>query len=188
MTMKLHRSIIYLTFTALGVCPTFAGNYQIDKSASELSATMHASPSHNFTSVATDYAYDIEIDPVTLQVKKASCSFQFADLDSGKGSRDKKMRKWMDLAKYPAAKFEMQSQLSDNEAGEHVAAGVFTMHGVSLPMNIAFTVEKQGDQVILNGHTEMDHKNWGLEQVRLFIFSVDTLLKPEFHLVGTLQP
>jgi polyisoprenoid-binding protein YceI len=185
--MKNYQNKILILLLA-SASTLFAGNFSVDQSKSELSATMHASPSHDFTSVATDYQYDIEIDPETLQVKKANCSFKFRDLDSGKSSRDKKMRKWINVEKYPTAKFEMQSQLPDNEAGEHVAAGVFTMHGTSLPMNIAYSVEKVGDQIILKGHTVMDHENWGLEQVKLFIFSVDTVLKPEFHLIGTLTP
>jgi len=183
----LHPSYILLTLLFATATPLLAGNFTVDKTRSELSASMHASPSHDFTSVATDYHYDIQIDPETLVVTKAICSFKFSDLDSGKNSRDKKMRKWMNVEKYPVAAFKMQSLLPDNDAGEHVASGVFTMHGVSLPMNIAFTVKKLGDQIILDGHTEMNHKDWGLKQVKLFFFSVDTLLKPKFHLVGTLS-
>jgi len=186
--MQIYQKALYLLLASWTVSAASAGNFQVDKEKSELAATMHASPSHDFTSVATDYSYDIQIDPATLQVKKANCSFKFSDLDSGKSSRDKKMCKWMNVEKYPTAKFEMQSQLPDNEAGEHVAAGAFTMHGVSLPMNIAYTVERNGEQIILNGHTEVDHENWGLEQVKLFFFSVDTVLKPKFHLVGSLTP
>jgi polyisoprenoid-binding protein YceI len=182
----IHPSYRLLTLLFASASSLFAGNFNIDKARSELSATMHASPSHDFTSGATDYTYDIQIDPETLVVTKAICSFKFSDLDSGKSSRDKKMRKWIDVDKYPAATFEMKTRLPDNDAGEQVASGTFTMHGVSLPMNITFTVKKSGDQITLDGHTKMNHLDWKLEQVKLFFFSVDPVLKPSFHLEGTL--
>lgn len=187
--MRLYKILPSVSFIALATALSCnAGNFQIDKEQSELAATMHASPSHDFTSVAKDYIYDIEIDPTTLTVSQAVCSFKFADLDSGKNSRDKKMCKWMDIEKYPTAKFEMNTQLPDNAAGEHVAKGTFTMHGTERPITINYTLKREGEQVILKGHCQFDHKDWGLEQVRLLFFSVETLLKPHFHLVGTLQP
>ena len=185
--MKLNRNLLSTLLLTLAAGSTFAGNFAVDKTQSELAATMHASPSHNFTSVAKDYEYDIEIDPANLSVSKAVCSFKFADLDSGKKSRDKKMRKWMDIGEHPIAKFEMTKQLPDNAAGEHVAEGNFTMHGEARPITINYTLTQKGEQFILAGHCQFDHKDWGLEQVRLFFFSVDTLLKPHFRLVGTLQ-
>ena len=183
--MQILRFIIitcFLTATSL-----IAGNFTIDKDQSELAATMHASPPHNFTSVAKDFNCDIDINNQTLTVTKATCSFNFNDLDSGKGARDKKMCRWMDTEKYPMATFEMTSLLPDNEAGEHVATGNFTMHGITKPIKIAFTLEQTGDNIIIEGHTEMNHENWGLERIRLLFFSVDPLLKPHFRLVGKLD-
>jgi polyisoprenoid-binding protein YceI len=185
--MQIHQKVLYLLLSSLTVSAAFAGNFKIDKDKSELAATMHASPPHGFTSVAKNYVYDIEIDPETLSVNKAVCSFKFADLDSGKNSRDKKMCKWMNVEKYPKAAFEMKSQLPDNASNEHVARGSFTMHGVERPITIAYTLKREGKQIILDGHCQFDHKDWGLEQVRLLFFAVDTLLKPHFHLVGTLE-
>lgn len=181
------KIIIYCLFSVLSGA-AFAGNFKIDKDASELAATMHASPSHDFTTVAQDYSYDIQINPKTLEIVKAECRFKFADLDSGKSSRDKKMCKWMDIETYPTASFEMQKRLPENAAGEQVAEGIFTMHGKALPITIAYSLKRDGTQILLEGHAELDHKDWGLEQVRLLFFAVDTLVKPHFRLVGTLEP
>ena len=166
----------------------FAGNFIVDASKSELSANMQASLSHNFTSVVKDYVYDIEIDPETLTIVHASCHFKFNDLDSGEKARDKKMCRWMDIGKYPAARYEMQTLKPANEAGEIRATGLFTMHGTSLPITIAFTLQKTGDNIILDGHTELNYKDWGLKQVRLLFLTVDPRLHPHFHLVGSLAP
>jgi polyisoprenoid-binding protein YceI len=186
--MHYHQILSSVSILLVTSSLSFAGNYQVDKEASILAADMHASPSHDFTSVAKDYSYDIEIDPATLKVKKATCSFKFADLDSGKNSRDKKMCKWMDIEKYPTATFEMTGQLPDNADGEHAAKGKFSMHGESRPITINYTLTREGEQLILKGHCQFDHTDWGLEQVRLLFFAVDTMLKPHFHLVGTIEP
>ena len=93
----------------------------------------------------------------------------------------------MDIETYPVATFEMKELLPDNEAGEHVATGDFTMHGVTQPMKIAFTLTQTGDNIVMDGHTEINHEDWGLERVRLLFFSVNPLLKPHFHLVGKLD-
>jgi polyisoprenoid-binding protein YceI len=181
----------HILFTSLLLtvsCSLRAGNFQIDKEHSELSASMHASPSHDFTSVAKDYTCNIEITPETLAVTKAVCRFKFSNLDSGKSSRDKKMRNWIDVDTYPEAEFAMTEQLPDNIDGEHLAAGIFTMHGVKLPITVAYTVRQEGKRILLDGHSILNHEDWGLKQVRLFIFSVDPILKPSFHLEGTLTP
>ncbi|MGZ0656276.1 YceI family protein [Coraliomargarita sp. W4R72] len=183
------KSKILLLASLLGLTLTaHAQHFTVDKSQSELSATMHASPSHDFTSVAKDYTCDIEIAPETLAVTKAVCRFNFSELDSGKSSRDKKMQNWIDVDTFPEAQFVMTQNLPDNKDDEHVATGTFTMHGVELPITIAYTVRQEGKRILLDGHSTINHEDWGLKQVRLFIFSVNPILKPSFHLEGTLTP
>lgn len=187
MIMRRLQITIHLLFISLAAAGSAcAADLLIDQSQSELSATMHASPSHNFTSVAKDFDCEIQIDPKTLKVSSATCSFKFKDLDSDKSSRDEKMCKWMNIEKYPTARFELLKQLPDNDAGEHVAEGTFTMHGKTRPITLTYTLRSEGERIQLDGHCEINHENWGLDQVRLLFFSVDPLLKPKFHLVGSL--
>jgi len=182
--MHYHQILASACLLLIGSSPSFAGNYQVDKAASVLAVDMHASPSHDFTSVAKDYTCDIEIEPGTLSVKKAVCSFKFADMDSGKNSRDLKMCRWMDIENYPSARFEMIEQLADNATGEHVARGKFTMHGEAHPITINYILQQKGSEFILEGRCTLDHRKWGLDKVRLLFFSVDPVLKPHFRLVG----
>jgi hypothetical protein len=81
----------------------------------------------------------------------------------------------------------MKTQMPDNVSNEHVARGSFTMHGVERLITIVYMVKREGGQIILDGRCQFDHKDWDSEQVRLLFFSVDTILKPHFHLIGTLQ-
>jgi polyisoprenoid-binding protein YceI len=122
--------------------------------------------------------------PETISVGRET----FGDLElNSSNERGRNCSKWMDIEKYPKAQFEMKTQLPDNAANEHVARGSFTMHGLERPITIAYTLKREGGQIILDGHCQFDHKDWDMEQVRLLFFSVDTVLKPHFHLVGTLQ-
>lgn len=186
--MKIHLSIVSAAFLLLSICPIHAGNFIVDKTQSELAADMHASPSHDFTTVARDYTYDIEINPDTLVVTKASCRFKFADLDSDKNARDKKMRKWMDVEAYPEASFTMKKLTPTGELGSYLAEGDFAMHGKHLPLKIDLQIQRRGEAITLTGTSQLDHRDWGLEKVRLFFFTVDPVLKPRFQLVGKLQP
>ena|GEM_PF-567464 len=185
--MKMHSILLSSALLCLASATARAGNFVVDKSQSELAADMHASPSHNFTTVAKDYACDIEIDPDSLRITKATCRFEFEALDSGKDSRDKKMRKWMNIERYPEASYTMEKLTATGKPGSYLAEGVFTMHGTSLPLNIQVRLERTGDEITLTGESELDHREWGLEKVRLLFFSVDPLLKPRFRLVGQLK-
>ncbi len=184
MIHSLHILPILSFFAAVSL---FGNSLEINKQQSELSATMHASPSHDFTSVAQDYDCTIEIAPDTLTISKAICRFKFSDLDSGKSSRDKKMCNWMGIDQYPEASFEMTHIEPDPETGLQIAVGNFTMHGVSKEMRIPFTVTRIGGQIQVEGQTEIDHLDWGLKQVRLLFFSVDTKLKAYFRIKGKLS-
>ena len=184
--MKIIRHLLFLSVLLVQAQLVHAGNFVVDKSQSELAADMHASPSHDFTSVAQDFSCDIEIDPQTLAIRKAVCRFKFDDLDSEKGSRDKKMRKWIDTEKYPAAEYTMQSIRPAEGAGHYIATGTFKMVGIERPLEIDFQVERQGEKIVLSGSTELDHRQWGLKKVRLLFFTVNPLLKPHFKLVGHL--
>lgn len=164
-----------------------AGNFELDEENSLLAADAKASPPHSFTYTAKQFQTDIQIDPQKLEVSSATCTFQFADLDSKKEKRDKKMRGWMNVTHYPDARFELKSVRAGDTDNERIGVGQFTMHGVSREIEITFTIQRKGDRIIIDGNTTFDYTNWDLKIVRLFIFSVKPDLKPHFHLEGTLS-
>ena len=163
----------------------FAGNFKVDREVSEVAVDAKASPPHAFISVATDYEYDIQIDSKTLAVSKAVFRFKFSDLDSNSAKRDKKMRSWMDVGNNEDARFELDSVREVD--GKTVGVGAFFMHGVSKEVEVPFRVEREGSKVVLDGGAEFSYEDWGLEIVRLFVFSVKPVIKPRFHLEGILD-
>lgn len=181
-----HLIIITLAST-LGLAQLQAGNYSIDFSKSEIGTEVHASPPHNFTCKTQSFDCDIELDPNTLDVLRADCDFKFSALDSGNNKRDKKMRNWMEIEKFPAGHFTMQQVTAADEAGHYIATGLFRMHGKSLPLQIPFTITREGEKIILEGHTELNDMNWGLDKIRILFFSVDPMIRPYFRLEGSIQ-
>jgi len=185
--MMYTRPLIPFFFLIACLSPLWAGNYRIAPESSTLAVEVAANPPHHFTSVAQKFDCNIQISPETLEVHEASCTFQFADLDSKKSSRDKKMRKWIGTEDYPNASFKLLSVKEADSDGEQLATGEFTMHGITKTIEIPFTVHREGQKVILDGHTEFDYRDWDLEIIRLLIFTVKPTVKPYFHLEGTLS-
>lgn len=182
--------IIQLGFLAFSSCLSLvatAGNFSPNKTDSYLKAEAHASPSHDFETIVRNFTTDIEINPETLEIKLAKCRFDFKSLDSNKASRDKKMCNWMEIETYPTAEFSLTSVQAKDADGIQIAKGNLTMHGVTHPIDIRLKTSREGDQITLDGSTQIDYMNWDLPKIRLFIFTVDPELKPSFHLVGTVK-
>ena len=179
------RQIIPLTLIAL-FTQLHAGNFAIDGTHSELAVDVRASPPHSFTFTAKEFAVDLQINPQTLELQKATCTFGFDSLDSKKPKRDKKMRGWINTTHYPKATFELTKVRQGETDGTQIGVGQFTMHGVSREIEIPFTIRRDGKVIILDGQAELNTTEWDLKIIRMFFFSVKPVIKPHFHLEGTL--
>lgn len=186
--MKLTTYGLALLSTFATTTAVHAGNFMLKPEQSELKAEVHASPSHDFTSVAQNFQTNIEMDPTSLEIKSATCHFNFVELDSGKDSRDKKMCHWIEIDSFPGADFILKTIEPTDTPHQYTAIGELTMHGQSKPVSIQLKVSQVNDQVILDGSTSLNYEDWGLPKIRLLFFTVDPVLKPRFHLVGTITP
>tara|TARA_B110000285_G_scaffold77816_1_gene89627 strand:+ start:2931 stop:3494 length:564 start_codon:yes stop_codon:yes gene_type:complete len=179
------RHILTLGFIAL--CTQLcAGNFVIDSSHSVLAVDVRASPPHSFICSAKEFEVDIQINPQTLDLQAATCSFSFESLDSEKPKRDKNMRDWINTTHYPKAQFELTNVRQNEIDGTLVGVGQFSMHGVSREIEVPFTIRREGKKIILDGQAELDTTQWDLEIIRIFFFSVKPIIQPHFHLQGTL--
>jgi polyisoprenoid-binding protein YceI len=174
----------FLTLIALLPLAVHAGNFKLSPESSTLGVNGKASPPHAFTSMATAFTVDIQIDPETLEVKQATCSFPFEKMDSEEAKRDTKMCKWMEVDHYPEGRFKLSSVR--REGDQWIATGSFMMHGLSREIDVPFSIHKEGETVIIDGESEFDTTDWGLDKIRLFIFTVKPTVRPFFHLEGTL--
>jgi polyisoprenoid-binding protein YceI len=158
--------------------------FEIDKALSVVVVNVKASPPHSFTVTLKDYEAEIQIDPVNKQVESANFTFKFADLDSKKKKRDKKMRKWMDIQNHPDVRFTLTAV--EIIEGKTVGRGDFLMHGVSREITIPFDLTIDGEKAILDGGTIINHHKWELETISLLFLKVKPELNVHFHLEGSL--
>ena len=181
------KSIYFLTWTVLFSVQTLqAGNFVVNSENSEVLADAKASPPHTVTSYVRHYSCDLQVDPVSLKVTVARFAFNLADLDSENKNRDKKMHKWAESDRFPDAIFEM-SEVTTKDDGRMVAAGTFSLHGISKAMEVPFQVTREGDKILVDGSASFNYGDWGLEIIRILFFTVKPELAVRFHLEGTLK-
>jgi polyisoprenoid-binding protein YceI len=178
------KPLLALFGTLALVCSSLhAGNYQINKEASEILVDSHATPPHTVTSYVREYQSDIQMDPITLTVSSANFSFKVSDLDSEHEKRDKKMYSWIGSTTFPEIVFKL-SDVSVT-AGQSIGKGTLSMHGVSKNIEAPFTVTKAGENIIIDGSATFSYEDWDLEIIKLFLFRVRPELMVKFHLEGT---
>jgi polyisoprenoid-binding protein YceI len=174
-----------MLFTAFfAIISASAATFEVNKELSSVGVDVKASPPHKFTVVLKEYQPKIQIDPEKAQVESANFTFQFADLDSEKKKRDKKMRKWMDVDNHPDVQFTLTAV--EEIEGQTVGRGEFSMHGAKNEITIPFDLTIDGDKVTLDGSTTINHHSWELETITLLFFKVKPELNVHFHLEGTL--
>lgn len=161
-----------------------AGHLSVNPANSEILVDSKASPPHTVTSFVRKYQSDIQIDPDTLAVSSARFSFKLKDLDSEHEKRDKKMHSWIESDIFPDIIFEMNSVSVVD--GKNMATGSLSIHGVSKSVNVPFDVSKSGGTITIEGSANFSYEDWGLDIIRLFIFTVNPELNVKFHMEGTL--
>lgn len=160
-----------------------AGNFQINKKASEIRVESKATPPHTVMSFVRTYQADIQLDANTLSVSKADFSFKLKDFDSAHEKRDKKMYSWIESDRFPEIAFKLSNIVE--EGGQTIGKGSLTMHGVSKEIEVPFSITKKGDTILLDGSAGFSYEDWNLEIIRMFFFRVRPDLKVSFHLEGT---
>jgi len=179
---KLPLSLLVALFATFDAS---AGSLVVDFENSTLGAHCGAT-FHSFTTVAKDFDCSVDVNPDTLTVLSARCSFKFDALDSEETKRDRKMGEWMDSETYPTAEFVLTEVQPGENPGEQIASGTFTMHGQTHPIQVPFTVTRESDQILIDGTATLDYREWGLKKIRMFVLTVDPEVEPYFHLEGTL--
>ncbi|MEX2382641.1 MAG: YceI family protein [Opitutales bacterium] len=155
----------------------------VDKERSRISAFVRAT-GHTFDAVVTDYQLDLQWDPDSGEIVSAQLVFDFDDVETGRTTRDREMREWLDYETYPMATFELNEV--DVQEGLQIAGGHLTLHGVEQEIESPFSVQETTEGVWITGQTVIDHREWGLERIRAFLFlTVDPELEVRFRILAT---
>ncbi|MBC2603966.1 YceI family protein [Puniceicoccus vermicola] len=182
----MYKLPLSLILSLLAVYVATATPLEIDTAKSSLSADCHAT-FHDFSTLLENFDCEIDVDPQTLAITAAHCTFRVDSLDSEEAKRDKKMKTWIDSESYPLAEFTLTGINAGEKPNEQIATGDFTLHGESHPIEVPFTVTRSGERIVIEGSSEFDYREWGLKKIRMFLLTVDPEVKPHFHLEGTLK-
>lgn len=164
-------------------CQASGGPITVDPAASEFEVSVKAT-GHSFEVLLTEYKANLSLDE-NGDLQTAEFAFAPTALDSDSKKRDKKMLGWLESDTYKEISFRLD-KVEDRPEGK-VGIGQLTMHGVTKPVEVAFTKTIEGGKVTLKGEAVVNHEDFELEVITMFFFKVDPELKIAFTLVGTVE-
>ena len=102
---------------------------------------------------------DIRFDPKALAASKVVVTVETGSMVSGDVQRDQsaKSGEWFAAAMFPKATFTTRS-IKDLGGGKYEAAGDLTIRGMTLPVELPFSLDIAGDQAKLSGQTTVTSK------------------------------
>lgn len=133
------------------------------------------------------YEAEVSIDSATGAVSGARFAFHFKDIHTGREDRDEQMHLWQDTAHHPDGVFVL-SKLERETAGNLVATGELTLHGVRRELTFPVTVARDGALYAIDGDAAFDTRLFGLPVIKkLLVLKVDPRVHVRFHLRGRLE-
>ena len=127
-----------------------------------------------FEGVIKTFKADILFADANLEQSRVTVDIDLLSLDAKDDERNKTVKgdDWLDVAKFPAARFETKS-ITKAEDGSYLADATLTIHGVSQPLQLPFTlafskVEKGADKgkdlAVMTGKVVLDRSKFQLGQ------------------------
>jgi len=140
----------------------------------------------SFTGRLRKFQSDIVIDPAGRRVEYTEVKFQFADLKTGVSLRDREMLQWEDNARFPEARFRLDT-VDLAASGGATARGSLLIHGIEHQVSFPVALLAEGSLYAIDGEVPLDYRDFGLPLIRKFFFlTVDPHLRVRFHLQGRL--
>jgi polyisoprenoid-binding protein YceI len=103
------------------------------------------------------------------------------DLKTGIGLRDAHLRRYLETAKYPAARLIVERGSlkipDDTDTVTATAAGQFTIHGVARPMTLQYQAKRNGSELFVQGKLTVNLAEFKIEQPCFLGVCVDNDVK-----------
>ncbi len=105
----------------------------------------------------------IAVDPAKPEQGKARIDIDIASIDVGSTEAYEEVTgpSWFDTAKYPNASF-VSSKVSRTAAGRYEVAGKMTIRNVTREVKAPFTLEQQGDALVIDGTFPLKRLDYGI--------------------------
>ncbi len=155
-------------------------DYKSSKVEIEVKAT-----GHDFAGTLSKYHATAQLDK-DLVPTAGKLTWDFKDLKTGNGSRDKKMLSWLS-PKLTKASFTFEKWLKDKE-GKTSAQGTMEIHGVKQKLSFPVSITQTGAEIIAKGDAVVDHTNFKLPVITfLKFFKVNPKVRLKFVVKGSLK-
>ena len=138
--------------------------WTVDKAASRL--TFRASANGvAFDGVFKTWDAQIAFDPKNLKASHATVTVNTASAVTGDPTRDQMLptADWFNVGKFAKATFVTNS-ITQASPDHYVANGTLTLHGVSKPVALPFTLTIAKDVAKMDGAASIDRTQFGLGQ------------------------
>ncbi len=158
MRKLLLASVASILLTA----PAAAATWNVDHARSRLGFTVQWS-GEAFVATFKSWKADIAFDPADLAHSKATVTVDLASETSGSSDNDDGLKgpEGFSIGQFPAAKFETTG-FTAKGGNAYVATGRLTLHGVTRPVTLPFTLTITGNTAHMTGKAAVLRTDFGL--------------------------
>lgn len=131
-----------------------------EKSKLQFQAVLYNAP---FTGDMKDFKGTIVFNPDDLSTAYADIRIGMKDVVTGDADRDSNIQgpDWFDTAKYTEARFETV-KFEKADGNNYVAVGNLTLHGVTMPLILPFTLDIVDKTAHVQGKASIDRTDFGI--------------------------
>lgn len=154
----------YCAILVLGLfaAPASAANWNVDHGKSKLGFSVQWS-GEAFVAVFKSWKADIAFDPSDLAHSKAVVTIDLGSEGSNSPDNDDGLKgpEGFAAGQFPSAKFETTGFASKG-GNAYAATGRLTLHGVTRPLTLPFTLTIDGDSAHMTGRAVVSRIDFGL--------------------------
>lgn len=136
--------------------PVSGGNWQVSEGKLAISLQqMGQEVSGSFGQWQADISFDDKI--TTGQAGEVTVTIDTTSLTLGSVSDQAKGSDFFDVAQFPQAVFTAPIEVAE---GGYIAKGTLSLRGVSMPVELPFTLQIEGDRAVMQGSTRLDRRDY----------------------------
>jgi len=115
-----------------------------------------------FTGAFAEFSGTILFDPDAPETGSVDISIPLKSVDAGSRDRNSTLpgKVWFSTKKFPTAKFTSR-EISKQDTG-FLAKGELTLKGLSLPIDLPFDLNIEGDRAVMTGQVKLDRTLWNV--------------------------
>ncbi|HUG10681.1 MAG TPA: YceI family protein [Opitutaceae bacterium] len=138
---------------------------------------------HSFTARVTGGELAITTDAAGA-IDSATFTFDWSGVKTDNDKRDREMLEWVRAEEHPKGTFTLKAIEAGTEGT--FASGTLELHGNSREIEFPVMIEPAGAGFRVSGEATLDHREWGLKQIKKFgMFSVNPTVTIRFKFETT---